>query len=118
MMEMIIKTITGNLLDIVISVLSIVVSYYLIPAIKDDLVPWLKEKHIYDMVHKFVQSAEKLAETGVIEKKDKKAEVVRLLQERGIEITDAVNAAIESAVKELDLITETVKNEILNEEKN
>lgn len=118
MADMIINVVIENLFNIVVSVLSIIVSYYLIPAIKNDLVPWLKEKHIYDMIHKFVQSAEKLAETGVIEKKDKKAEVVRLLQEQGIEITDAVNAAIESAVKELDLITETVKNEILNEEKN
>lgn len=115
-MDMIVKVITDNLLDIVVSVLSIIVSYYLIPAIKNDLVPWLKEKHIYDMVYKFVQATEKLAETGVIEKKDKKAEVIRLLKEQGIEITDAVDAAIESAVKELDLITSTVKDEIVNNE--
>lgn len=114
MSEAIINAVTTNILDIIIAIISIVVSYYVLPMIKNDLVPWLKEKHIYDMVHKFVLSAEKLAETGVIEKKNKKEEVIKLLKEQGIEITDQVDSFIESAVKELDLVTDTFKDEVLN----
>lgn len=116
MAEMIIGAITENILNIIIAIISIVVSYYIIPCIKDDLVPWLKSKRIYNMVKTFVQAAEKLAESGVIEKTDKKQGVIKLLKEQGIEITDSVDAFIESAVKELDLVTSIVKEEILKEE--
>ena len=113
MTEMIINTITENILDIIIAVISIAVSYYIIPCIKNDLVPWLKDKHIYNMVKILVKAVEKLAESSVIEKCDKKQEVVKLLQKQGIEITDKVDAFIESAVKELDIVTSTAKEEIL-----
>ena len=45
--EMILNAITENVLDIVIAVISIVVSVYLIPLIKNELKPWLEEKRIY-----------------------------------------------------------------------
>jgi microcompartment protein CcmL/EutN len=118
MQEAIIKAISENVLDIIIAVISIVVSYYIIPCIKNDLVPWLKDKHLYDTVKKFVQAVEKLAESGTIEKKDKKQEVIKLLKKQGIEVTDEIDAFIESAVKELDLVTNTIKEEIKEEETN
>lgn len=116
MAELIINTITANVLDIIIAIISIVVSYYLIPCIKDDLVPWLKDKRIYDMVKKFVQAAEKLAESGVIEKCDKKKYVIDLLEAQGIEISEELDSFIESAVKELDFVIDTAKDEIMKEE--
>lgn len=116
MTESIINAITTNVLEIIIAVISIVVSYYIIPCIKEDLVPWLKDKHLYDTVKKFVQAAEKLAESGYIEKCDKRLYVINLLTDKGIEITDEINSFIESCVKELDLITSTARDEILKEE--
>lgn len=117
MQDMIFNAITTNILDIVIAVLSIVVSYYIIPCIKKDLVPWLKEKHLYHSVKNFVQAAEKLAEAGIIDKADKKQKVVELLEQNGVVVTDVVDAFIESCVKELDLIEKTVKEEIMEENK-
>lgn len=108
MLEMIINAVTENALDIVIAVISIVVSVYLIPLIKNELKPWLEEKRIYGLVQKFVEAAEKLAESGIIPKVDKKAKVIELLEEQGITVTPQVEAFIESAVKQLDLITDTV----------
>lgn len=118
MTEAITTVITQNVLEIVLTVISLVVSYYIIPCIKNDLVPWLKEKHLYNTVKTLVQAVEKMAESGIIEKKNKKEEVIRLLEERGITIDNQLNALIESCVKELDLITETAKNEILKENEN
>lgn len=116
MQELIIKAITENILDIIIAVISIIVSYYIIPCIKNDLVPWLKDKRIYNTVKTFVNAAEKLAESGTIEKKDKKQEVIKLLEAQGIEVTEEIEAFIESAVKELDLVTNTIKKELKSEE--
>lgn len=117
MSEAIIKVITDNVLEIIIAIISIVVSYYIIPAIKNDLVPWLKEKHLYDTVKKLVQAVEKLAESGAIQKTDKKQEVIKLLENQGIEINESVDALIESAVKELDLVAKTAYDEIVEDEK-
>jgi hypothetical protein len=108
MTEMIIDAITTNVLDIVIAVISIIVSYYLLPLIKNNLKPWLEEKRIYDLVKKFVEAAEKLAETGVIEKADKKAKVIEWLEAQGVAVTIEIEAFIESAVIQLDLITGAV----------
>lgn len=113
--EIILKVISENLFDIIIAIISITVSYYIIPMIKKDLIPWLKEKRIYDMVVKLVKAVEKMAETGVIEKCDKKREVIKLLQSKGIEVTEEIDALIESAVKELDLITLSIQEEINRE---
>lgn len=114
-MQAIIDVIFENVLDIVISIISIVVSCYLIPIIKTEFIPWLKDNHLYDTIVKLVQAVEKLAESGIIEKVDKKEEVIRLLKEQGIDINDKVDAFIESAVKELDLISNTIYEEIVEE---
>ena len=110
--EMILNIVTENVLDIVIAVISIVVSVYLIPIIKNDLKPWLEEKRIYSLVKKFVEAAEKLAESGVIEKIDKKAKVIELLELKGIVVDEEIDAFIESAVKQLDIVASTVVEEI------
>lgn len=116
MFETIVDVVLYNLLEIIIAVISLVVSYYIIPCIKTDLVPWLKERHLYNIVRNFVQAAEKLAEAGVIDKGDKKKYVVNLLKNNGIEVNETVDAFIESCVKELDLIASTVYEEIVKDE--
>lgn len=116
MSEMIINAITTNILDIIIAVITIVVSVYVIPLIKNELKPWLEEKRIYDLAKKFVEAAEKLAESGIIEKIDKKAKVIELLEAKGITVTPDVDAFIEAAVKQLDLITSTAIGEVKKED--
>ena len=112
MLEMIINATVENILEIILTIISLVVSYYVIPCIKNDLVPWLKEKHLYHSVKTFVQAAEKMAESGIIPKADKKQIVIQLLEKKGIQVDETVDSFIESCVKELDLITGTIKEEI------
>lgn len=116
MSEIIKSMVTEHLLETIIGVISIIVSYYVIPMIKTNLVVWLKDKQIYDTVKKFVQAAEKMAESGIIEKVDKKGYVINLLEEQGIKIDTKVEAFIESAVKEIDLIAKTARDEIMKDE--
>lgn len=104
MQEAILSLLTEHLLGTILGIISLVVSYYIIPAIKNDLVPFLKEKRVYNLVEKFVNAAEKLAETGIIEKADKKQMVVDLLTSKGIVVTKEVELFIEGAVKQLDLV--------------
>lgn len=80
------------LVKIIFLVASVVVTVY--------VVPWLKEKKLYETVKKMVQAAEKWNETHPM---DKKAYVVSLLRARGIEVNAYVEALIESAVEELDI---------------
>lgn len=112
MQEQIINVVTNNLLNIVLGIISIVISYYLIPAIKNQLVPWLKEKHLYDIVYKAVLAAEKLGETNQIKKADKKQYVIMLLTKKNIPITYEIEQFIETACEELDLIETTVTTTI------
>lgn len=115
MFEIIWNSIAENVFKIVSSVISITVAYYVIPAIKNDLIPWLKSKRVYSLIRNFVQAAEKMAESGAIPKADKKKTVIKWLTDLGIEITDEVNAFIESAVKDLDIITGAIVDGILVE---
>ena len=80
------------LVKIVFLVLSGVVTIY--------VVPWLKEKGLYDTVKRMVQGAEKWSENNNI---DKKEWVIAKLEARGIEVNEYVEALIESACEELDL---------------
>lgn len=111
-LEILFDSISGNVFEIIATIITLVVSYYIIPAIKNDLVPWLKEKRIYETIKKLVNAAEKMAETNAIEKGDKKSTVIALLKEKGIEVTKEIEALIESAVKELDIIVDTTITEI------
>ena len=114
-MKMIVDAILPNVLEIIITIISLVVARYVIPYIKDDMIPWLKEKRLHNIITRFVQAAEKLAESGVIEKCDKKAKVIELLEKNGITVTETIDSFIESAVKELDLITSTIYDGIIVE---
>lgn len=114
MEQMIIDAVIGNVLDIVIAIITIVTSVYIIPLIRNEFIPWLKDKHIYSEVKSFVEAAEKLAESGIIQKTDKKAKVIELLQNSHIEVDKKVEAFIESAVKRLDLIASSVADELKN----
>ena len=115
-MDILLESIMGNVFEIIATVITLLVSYYVLPAIKNDLVPWLKEKRMFSLIKKFVQAAEKLAETGAIEKADKKQTVINLLENKGIEVTLEVEAFIEACVKQLDLITNTAVDKIKEEE--
>ena len=112
MSETILNAILPNILEIIVTIISLVVSYYAIPYIKNDLIPMLKEKHLYDLVKKFVQASEKMAESGVIEKTYKKSMVIRLLENNGIAVDKTIESFIESAVKELDIATTVIYEEV------
>lgn len=118
MFNIILDSILPNILEIIITIISMVVSYYVIPYIKNDFIPWLKEKHLYSTVKKFVQAAEKLAESGVIEKGSKKDKVIELLKNNGIVVDETIDAFIESCVKELDVITSVIYEEVVETENN
>lgn len=116
MLETIWDLILPNILEIIMTVISLVVARYVIPFIKSDLIPWLKDKRVYNIVKSFVQAVEKLAESGVIAKVDKKAKVVELLKSKGIVVDTIVEAFIESCVKELDMMASVVYEEIIETE--
>lgn len=67
------------------------------------VVPWLKEKNLYNTVKRMVQAAEKWNKTNPI---DKKAWVISQLSAKGITVNAYVEALIESAVQELDAAIE------------
>ena len=97
MNEIILQAISGFAEVAIIAAIGIA-TYY----IKTTVIPWLKEKHLYDTVKKFVQAAEKLGDVGTIPKANKKAHVIRLLENKGIKVTPEIKALIESAGLELD----------------
>ncbi len=113
MLETIWDAILPNILEIILTIISLVISYYVIPYIKSDLIPWLKEKRLYSIVKNFVQAAEKMAETGVINKTDKKAKVIELLQSQGVNVDSTIETFIESCVKELDIAASVIVDEII-----
>ena len=110
--EILFDSIAGNVFEIIATVITLLVTYYVVPFIKNDAIPWLKEKRIYEIIKQLVQAAEKMAESGVIAKVDKKDTVIKLLTDKGIVVTDEISALIESAVKELDIVIDTTITEI------
>lgn len=101
-----------SILNLVLVVISIVISRY--------LVPWLKEKYtsekvrnVYEQVSKAVQAAQKIYEEsgqGAL----RKEYVIAYLKKININITDAeLDVLIESAVKMLDLLEAEIKKEDL-----
>jgi len=97
MREIILQAISGFAEVAIVAAIGIA-TYY----IKTAVIPWLKEKRLYDTVKKYVQAAEKLGNVGTIPKDSKKAHVIRLLENKGIKVTPEIDALIESAVLELD----------------
>lgn len=116
MFEMILNAILPNILEIIGTIISLVVAYHIIPCIKEDLIPWLKEKRLHNIIRSFVQAAEKMAEAGAIKKCDKKAKVIELLERKGIVVNAVVDAFIEGCVKELDLIGSVIYEEVIEVE--
>lgn len=116
MFETIWNAILPNILEIILTIISLIISCYVIPYIKRDLIPWLKEKRIYSIVKNFVQAVEKMAETGAINKTTKKAKVIELLQSKGITVDSTVETLIESCVKELDMLASIVVEEIVKDD--
>ena len=102
MTELIVE-LSGVLLRIAIVFFVGLLTKYALPWLKDVVVPWLKERQLYNLICYFVRAAEKLADTGTISKDMKKDYVIGLLESRGVAITKEVNALIESAVMELDM---------------
>lgn len=107
--------IASAILQIVLAIVSAVMSVLVIPWLKSTVFPWLKEKRLYSLVTKFVQAAEKLSETGIIDRDEKRNYVIRLLRDKGYLIDNETIALIESAVKELDMIVDSVGDIIIDE---
>lgn len=94
--------IANNVLEIIFAAIGVAFSGVCIPWLVKTAIPWLKEKRLYGIVEKFVMAAEKKAEDGSLAKPLKKDYVIKLLEAKGVTITDEVDAFIEAAVKELD----------------
>lgn len=118
MLNTIIEAILPNIFDIVVTIISLLIAYYVIPYIKNDFIPWLKEKRILGLAKNFVQAVEKMAEAGLIAKGEKKEKVIELLKSKGIVIDDVTDSFIESCVKELDIIASVIHEEIIKTEEN
>lgn len=114
-MDVFYSEIASGVLQIVCALIGILFTAVVLPWVKNELIPWLKDKHLYSVVQKFVQAAEKLAETGAISPDSKKQYVIRLLTRRGYAVSSEVDAFIESAVKELDLAVGAGIEEIVTE---
>lgn len=89
----------SGLMQIVIAVIALIAGKILIP--------WLKEQRVYSLIVKLVKAAEKLAESGKIEKESKKTYVIKLLVSKGYTVSPELEAFIEAAVTELDLAIES-----------
>lgn len=87
-------------MDYIISTLIGAAILIITAAVTAYVVPWLKEKHLLGTVKTLVEAAEKLAENQPL---DKKAWVVAQLENLGVKVTPFVDAAIESAVQQLDI---------------
>jgi hypothetical protein len=102
----------NNVVDIIFAVIGLVFTGVCVPWIKKSAIPWLKEKQLYSLVEKYVKAAEKKAEAGSLAKALKKDYVIKLLEARGVTITDEVDAFIEAAVKELDTAVQSAVLEV------
>lgn len=101
----------ANLLEIVMAGIVLVLTTFVAPwfkkvaspFIKNTIVPWLEEKRLYNIVKKFVEAAEKMAENDEF---DKREWVISMLENKDIDITPEVEAYIETACKEIDMIVD------------
>ena len=91
MKEEIIKLLLDHVIEIAFAIMGMFLTAYVLP--------WLKEKKLYDTVKIAVGAAEKWAQNHDI---DKRAWVEDLLKSQGINVTPLISGMIESAVIELD----------------
>lgn len=89
-------------INIVKVIILIVMGCIVIPWVKKSAIPWLKERQLSGTIMKFVRAAEKLAESGVIDKSAKLDYVMSLVKKLGIPADEHTRALIENAVVELD----------------
>lgn len=107
MSEAIINVLVTNLFEVVASIISIIVATIIVPGIKNQLIPWLVEKRLYNIVAVGVQAAEKLARAGQLDSGEAKKKYVLLyLRQKNITITPEIETFIESVCQELDTIAE------------
>ena len=97
-------------MDYIISTLIGAAILIITAAVTVYVIPWLKEKHLLGTVKTLVEAAEKLAENQPL---DKKSWVVAQLENLGVKVTPFVEAAIESAVKQLDIAMGVVELDAL-----
>lgn len=90
----------NEILSIVFALVIVVISRYLIPYLKTRLEKEGQEQ-LVELIEALVQAAEQIY-TGVKQGEQKKEYVVKALAADGVEITESVNAMIESAVYSLD----------------
>jgi hypothetical protein len=111
MLEGIVTILIANGLKVIEAILSLIIATIVIPWIKTEMIPFLKEKRLYKIVSIGVNAAEKLAETTDMSGYDKKKYVLNYLRSKGIIITEEIEAFIEAACYDLDLVTGTVKEQ-------
>lgn len=90
----------NEILSVVFALVIVVISRYLIPYLKTRLEKEGQEK-LVELIEALVQAAEQIY-TGVKQGEQKKEYVINALTEKGVLITESVNAMIESAVYSLD----------------
>lgn len=111
-MNEVIPAIIAALLDCATNICTLIFAGILIPWVVRVGIPWLKDKRLYAIVTIFVKAAEKQAEAGTLGE-PKCDYVIRMLERRGIAVTEEVRAMIESAVKELDLAGKKALDKLL-----
>lgn len=82
------------------------------------VIPWLKEKRIWNYIVQFVKAAEQKADAGFISPDARKDEVIKALQQVGIKITQEILELIESAVCDLNIEKKKAESKALEEAKN
>lgn len=100
-------------LNIVVPALIKLVATGLVCLVTSVVLPWLKEQRIWTYIKKLVDAADKLAETGDIEKgKAKLNYVVNHLAAAGIKVDSTTYAWIEAAVREADIAADKIKDAV------
>ena len=92
--------IINNVIYIVMSLAIVIVTRYLVPYLKARLSA-ANQEGLIQLIENLVQAAEQLF-TAEKSGEQKKEYVVNALSEKGVLITESVNAMIESAVYNLD----------------
>lgn len=111
-MNEVIPAIVTTLLDCATNICTLIFAGVFLPWMVRVGIPWLKDKRLYAIVTIFVKAAEKQAEAGTLGE-PKCDYVIRMLERRGIVVTEEVRAMIESAVKELDLAGKEALDKLL-----
>lgn len=115
-----------KLVELAIAVAGALLTYFVkttaVPFIENVVVPWLKEKRLYARVKQGVQFVEQMAKNGKLQEllgcpvdgDGKKKYLIKLLQRCGIEVTEEVDAMIESAVYEMNQAAKKAAKEALD----